>query len=758
MNIIFIGSILIVLEVLIIALLVVNMVRKRKFIDKSNILYVLLVFLLSWLMYSIALFYNNIYVEATSTSFISILALAKNALEVFIFDFNVDLLLPIMNSSVIMVIPYSIMLIIASLTTIFTFVVVVYDILNNIFKNKIILKQNGDIILGVSESSKKYNKLNPNSIIWDDKINGTDFKELLNNGFVVYNEKLTANRLAFKLRKGTHHLILFKDSSYSYSHVLNLFEQVVAKKNKKIEAKFEKIKPKLITKFEKEYENNNKNENANVKDKEKAKEKFLQEEFEKLKSNNFLYLHVESSIEEMEAIKEEFADLVGSDINSFVTCFNKYQNIATDFIKNYPISYFMPRNFFNKNYSLKENKKVNVVFVGFGNVNLELFKMMAIQFQFAKEKTTKNKLSAFKIEPVNYYVYDNNDDKLCNKYFTKLDYEFKRDFKNFKLDKMEKICNLKHEKINIYSEKLKQDIENLITEDSYTYIIVSVKSDLENIAFAEHLQNYFSFKQNFKIFTRVKENVFYEKPSAKREITFFGKEDSLYLHNAITNNELITLAQNIKSAHAEKLGKIEEYKFHNLPLIDQYSKINLALSMFFKVGLMGYKLVEKNEVFKLKNYEVCSVENFIENFSHKKLSDMKKDYNTFFDDLASNLMAYIEHSRWNAHYYLSDYKPMDISEFAPKKDGQIGALKSYKAKKHSSLTSYDGIDTLCKYIYLMQKYGKDYTKHKLSEITKEELNSEEFRKIEKYSYDYRILDFITNLANKNYVLVKKIVD
>ena len=739
MNVYLFGILFLLLEIGIVAFLVINMIIKRKLIEKTDAFYIGPLFVLVWAMYICALFYYNIYVEPTSTSLISILSLAKTTLESFVFSFEIALIEPIMASSFIMSLAYTIMIILASLTTALTVLFILKNIVNNFLKKCKALKNNGDIVLGFSDDAKKYNKINPSSIIWDDKIDYNLYKDLISKNYVVFNEKLSAKRLYSRLKSGSHHLILFKDSNFSYSYILKLFEDVVAIKNTIANKRFKRRKARLLKKLNKQ------NPDLSQKD----LEKLVNEKFEKAKKDNAIYLHIESSIEEIEAIKQEFSNFAGTDINSFVTCFNKYQNLAIDFVKEYPISYSLPRDFYNHNYSLKSDKKVNIVFIGFGNVNFELFKMMVMNFQFAKEKPEDSNLSKFMNAPINYYCYDNDDNRLCNDVFTKLDYEFLRDINNTNLPKMEKICNLEHKNTNVYSSEIKQQIESLLNENSYTYIIVSLKSDLENIAFSENLQGYLGDNKNFKIFTRVKEGVFYDKYNAKREITYFGHDEKLYTHDLITNKNLIMLAQGIKSAHAEKLSKEEEFKWHNLKLIHQYSKIYLALSMFFKVGLMGYKLVPSS--LELKDKKVCDINNLIKNCANTE----QKNYSYFFKDNVSNLMAFIEHSRWNAHYYISGYKPMGLNEFAPSLDNKIGELKCHGIiKKHSSLTSYDGLDTLFKYIYLMQKYGKDYVKHDISEITNEELNSQEFSKIEQYSYDYRLLDFINNLVNHNYLLIK----
>ena len=84
-------------------------------------------------------------------------------------------------------------------------------------------------------------------------------------------------------------------------------------------------------------------------------------------------MHIEAFIEEQPTINEHFIKNVSKESNSYVTCFNKYELYARKFIMEHPISKYIPRDFYDeKNFSLKENKKINVVFLGFGKVSLSL--------------------------------------------------------------------------------------------------------------------------------------------------------------------------------------------------------------------------------------------------------------------------------------------------------------------------------------------------------------------------------------------------
>ena len=121
MKILAFGILFLALELGLIAFLVRNMIKKRKFIEKSDVFYIVPVFILVWGMHIIALLFNNSLTQ-TPVSLMSILSLAKTALECFVLTFDMALLEPIMTASILMYLAYAIAFVLTSLTTILTFV------------------------------------------------------------------------------------------------------------------------------------------------------------------------------------------------------------------------------------------------------------------------------------------------------------------------------------------------------------------------------------------------------------------------------------------------------------------------------------------------------------------------------------------------------------------------------------------------------------------------------------------------------------
>ena len=694
-------SIILLLEVLLTAYVTTTMIKKKSIISNDNVIYLGVSAGLLYVLYLIAL------LDSTGVDFFDFFATINNALDAFAFKFELDLIRSLTGKHVLFLIAFIYTVLLTSLSTVLAVITLFKHRIFNSIRLKKVFNNKGDIILGDSTTAREYLKSNKNSIIWDDK---ADYKELTKENIGICNLKLNAKNLARKIKDSEHHIILFKDSSYSYSDVLELYEEAISIR--------------------------------------KAKGYSLDE-------NNALFLHIEANVEEQPTINEQFIANVSDGGNSYVTCFNKYELFARKFLMDYPITKYIPRNFFeDKNCALKEDKKINVVFLGFGKVNLELFKMMAMEFQFASYNKKKEQ---FYVNQVNYYLYDNNKNNLNENAIAILESDLDKMYKNADLEKMEKVCNIYKKADNVYSYETKEELSNLINNDSYTYIVVSLESDLENVAYAQNLVGFLE-EGNYKVFARVKEDALYnEKNKTKQDnlITYFGKEDILN-HDNIVNEKLIEFAQRTNMIYSKNspITKKEILAWQKIILVKQYANIYQSISMFFKLNLMGFDIVKKEDLDGFKTVSKEEFENVCPKVDYNSLK-----YEDYFKDNLYNLIGFIEHSRWNAHFLLSGYKPMNFSEFAPLNgEGRSSHQKHGMIKKHACLTSnYKGLDKLIKTQYLMDEYKERYIECDIDKIAAKSYNSKAFKECAKtYYYDFMIVNEIYDILDVlGYVIIKR---
>ena len=300
---------------------VLSLKRKKANFSKDNVLYFALSFVLLYLMYCVATQFLNMQnpSENITIDWFYFLNLINTTLEGFTFSFDLVLIRPICDFYVVYFIAFILVMILTSATTILTVVGIFKNRIVNSIKLRLRFNKGADVVVGISEQSLTYFKQNKNVVLWDDEIDSAEFKELIKEGFVVCKEKFSPQKLYTRLKKNENHLILFRESNYNYSDIITIFEEAI---------KFKKAK--LIKALAK---------------KKKVKDQPL-------------FLHIESTVSEMETLKSQFISKVNSRTNSFISCFNRHELMARQFVEKHPISKYIPREFFNKNnLCLKNGKK-----------------------------------------------------------------------------------------------------------------------------------------------------------------------------------------------------------------------------------------------------------------------------------------------------------------------------------------------------------------------------------------------------------------
>ena len=215
-------------------------------------------------------------------------------------------------------------------------------------------------------------------------------------------------------------------------------------------------------------------------------------------------------------------------------------------------------------------------------------------------------------------------------------------------------------------------------------------------------------------------------------ITYFGKEDILN-HDNIVNEKLIEFAQRTNLIYSKNspITKKEILAWQKIILVKQYANIYQSISMFFKLNLKGFDIVKKED---LDGFKIIRKEEFEKACPKVDYNSLK--YEDYFKDNLYNLIGFIEHSRWNAHFLLSGYKPMNFSEFAPiNGEGRSSHQKHGMIKKHACLTSnYKGLDKLIKTQYLMDEYKERYVECDIDKIAAKSYNSKAFKECAKTYY------------------------
>lgn len=436
-------------------------------------------------------------------------------------------------------------------------------------------------------------------------------------------------------------------------------------------------------------------------------------------------LHIEASLSEMDVINRKLIDKNRRD-NICIKCFSKYELVARKFIIEQPMSRYLPDRFYGEYRTVLPDKNINAVFVGFGKINYELMKHMIIQNQFVGLGKDK-----FINHPVNYYIYDSDANNLHNDVALRL-------FGQSKLPEADRVANIKEiAACNAKSHEMIKKIKEIACDpDAFTYILVSIGSDLENIAYAEQLGLLTGSNDNVKMFARTRETTINSESGG---LICFGNENEMLSADYIINARLDSLSRDVNDlydTHAQTAIR----KYNSRSTVEFYSNIYNTLSIFFKINLLGLEFVKPDELHGQEQVSKEQLENmFGGNF------ERKNGYDSYFSLSVWNMLGYSEHSRWVAQYTLDGYSRMPLEDITVQNnDGKISLIaKDHALRRHCCLTDYyKGLDEYHKYLLKLYHDNGD-TQKTIDDV-------------ETYCYDYMFVDAsFDKMSAAGYMLVKR---
>lgn len=655
-----------------IGLLAYMIFARKATIDKGSLIYAIPVFLLVYSMYIVGMVHSK-----AEIAFHSLFSLIGKSLRIFAMDLNYDLLRSVSEEYPVFYAATVVICILSFVTVAFGVAAVFGKRISNRRRKAKILASNGDVVIGYSNDSIEYLKHNKNTVMWAENISKETYFKLIGQGYTIHKAPFSADKVIKALKSNEHHMIAFRDAGYSFFDLISIFEEI------------------------------------------KSTEELR------------LYLHLEATADEMSIVQKKYVSEVSDKANSFVTSFCRYELMARAFLSEHPISKYIPRDFFNENLTLKDGKEINVVLIGFGKVNCELFKAMTTQFQFAR-----NSEGAICSAPVHYYIFENDESRLNNGCLIKLRDEYEKIFEHSDLPPADKICDIvKAGPLDANSLRAKELLSSLVTNNTYTYFVVSIANDFTNATFAHDIKERLGDSENYKIFVRTNKSENRLLNKGEQNIIYFGEDADMYSHGSIVNDDLMELSQNVNDLYNDiSKSHLEKYRqWQRLPVIEQQSNISAALNIYFKLNMLGFDLKKNTE-------GGLDKQSFIARYPDAFMHGKGEDYQYFFGNSTANVLAFIEHSRWNAQYILSGYKPLpfDKFEWTEKKSssGDIVYNLSHKntpAHRHACLTTYLGLDDLIEYKLSRLNEEKKKGERMIVGADKNELAMI-------YRYDYMVTD------------------
>lgn len=423
---------------------------------------------------------------------------------------------------------------------------------------------------------------------------------------------------------------------------------------------------------------------------------------------------------------------------------NKYRKTAMDLIEQYPLVRFMDRDKdMIENGLVDESVELNVIMIGFGDTNQELFVSSTIVNQFVTGK--QNEIPRMKT--VNYYIYDKEPVE-TNKNLNHMAFRFENEFLGAKKTGMIREndylslppdpSNNDFYQTDINDQAFYEQLWHIMTRQKRSVNVISIAhgGDLENIDLAQKLKA--KVKEwnigNIHLFVKIRkaENESFLGSDDSERVVVFGNEMEAFDMQGIFNDPLEKMSQRKHCMNAvarcrQKYGtECDEknvelhslYEWHIYDPMKKKSSIYSILSMRSKLLMMGldYRkkgtgrqpLRDNGEYFAVyAKDDMPAVDQPSDTEKGKEIYDYRKPMSKedFRPHTLRRNLAVQEHYRWNAFMICNGFVP------ATKESILSGKTRDYALRTHGSLTTFEG---LFEYIDLLKK--TDIKPEKVSDV------------------------------------------
>lgn len=477
-----------------------------------------------------------------------------------------------------------------------------------------------------------------------------------------------------------------------------------------------------------------------------------------------------------EAIYEEVVE-DGKGVISYV---NKYQKMAVNFTSKYPYTRFMSAKHIDYATScVKDGVDINVLMLGFGKTNQQLFLTSVANNQFIKKGE-----NGVELKKVNYHLFDKcfvddvaldkcdcsvNDKNLNHNYF-----RYKNEFcdivkeesardggdkKYLPLPGYPAGENFHH--LDVNDQKFYNQIKSVLTKssDDANFIVIAFGSDLENVDMAKKLLGKIKEWEvdNTTIFVKVRNKRHGQGIDDSKGYYAVACEDQVYDIDNIIADDISKMARLRDTVYAieyevasggkeltdERVANIKKQThrdwYESKTQNERESNVYCALSLRSKLNMMGLDYCKEDE-----DGKALTEEEYLEIYAQNDMPDKNAysvtadgkpiiGYTLDFKDSRRRNMAIHEHYRWNSYMISKGTVPASkeqiLTETVTKADGtqKYTNGKNYALRRHGNLTTFDGLIEFRKMVA-----ERDRTEGETL------LQAEERKDVIKY--DYQLLD------------------
>lgn len=655
-------ALILVLIILFVGFYLVLSIFKKAFLDKTTILYSIPVFIIALITYITGYMSSN-----ETMTFAGFSQCVVASLKSFSFEIQTGVAGNLYQTNGLYAGCLNTVIVLAGLTLISSVLGFFKIKFVNFIRVKINIHKGKDIVVGYTELGLGYAKRNKGSVLVVDptihKLSSEERKLLYTTGIPFMSIELSSKKFnRIKNKTGVVNVLDFDDAHY-YNKVFSMIDNIRPSKNMK-----------------------------------------------------FVF-RVLSEPKTVEFVGETLNFHCSKTKNVSAYPIDKYELTARKFAIDFNISGFLPREFI-ENGLIKSEKEINVHILGFGNMGKAILKASMFNNQFLKKEKGK-----FKVYPINYHLYDCNENNFKNPLII-LDKEFDKVMNVKTVAKPEKTFKIHTHNFDIRENFL--DLYSCGKENSFDLIIVCLDSSLRNVSIAKDLSNKLKDRNVTVLY-----NVDYDSEAIEitEKLKPFGFKNEFLRHNTIVNDRLGLLASLTNESYLKQVGVKSEDEFDKLPLVQKLSNIYFQISIKSKLNLFGLTYTNDEKATSLTKEEFDTLFPTVKD----------PDYKIYKEGKPQNVLARIEHERWNTFHILHGFTPLELTEYSLERGGKVH--QDLANKKHGCITTYEDLDKVNKRI--VEVYKKNNIEKSLDEVNT-------------YKYDFELIaDIYDNLRSIGYKIIKK---
>ena len=419
--------------------------------------------------------------------------------------------------------------------------------------------------------------------------------------------------------------------------------------------------------------------------------------------------------EDME--KPDFYNLY-SHLEKKVEFYSYHRILANKFVYNHPLFEV------HKN---KIIKKVEYVLIGFGQTNRQILKHLIVNNQMS-------------FDAIKYKIYSNDIHKTKGHFLHPVNairYKFEDKTEFFELPKIiEDINQINYELCDVTSIDFLTSLDNHeFCNDKSTQFIVSIGDDVQNIEVAHSLSKYLhqnNANKNSKIFVHTMDSTLnINQVFQDSFIESFGNKIDILTYSNVVDEKMNTLS---KIVHETTMNT----SWNELGFYEKDSSHYKALSIRTQLNLLGLDFCSLPGISEEEYLKIYDNKNHLPLWQKNEVIYDTKRYFTISN---RNLLAQLEHSRWNAYMILNGWVPMKKSQLfhnIKNHKGKSSFTKSILAKQHICITSFKGLDNL------NTTLKREYSKYNIKVNT------------DFMIYDYSVMDSLYRILKEMNIGIKKI--